>query len=165
MFHLFHLDVACVSFRCCKSRSSVTYITIGIHVCCKYMFQMFQLFQKYVAGVLSRSCVCCSGYTHMLHEYVPNILHVSDVCCSKCFPFQVFSLANTGIHRRAQQAHVGHAAAACVVPTTLVLLDIHGLFGCQTALFDLVLHVKSIVTSLRLSMEHARSIPEAGQHA
>jgi hypothetical protein len=104
--------------------------------------------------------------TLMLHEYVPNISHVSDVCCSKCFPFQMFSLASTGIHRRAQQAHVGHAAAAaCVVPTTPVLLDIHGLFGCQTALFGLVLHVKSTVTSLRLSMEHVRSIPEAGQHA
>jgi hypothetical protein len=46
----------------------------------------------------------------------------------------------------------------------LYLLDIHGFFSCQTALFGLVLHVKRAVTSLSLPVERARSIPEAGQH-
>jgi hypothetical protein len=54
----FYLDVAYVS-----------------HICCKSMFQMFYLFQSYVSAsvfmlqvvsVLSGSCICCSGYTHML---------------------------------------------------------------------------------------------------
>jgi hypothetical protein len=32
------------------------------------------MFQKYVA--ISGCCICCSGYTHMLHEYIPNVSHV-----------------------------------------------------------------------------------------
>jgi hypothetical protein len=39
----------------------------------------------------------------------------------------------------------------------LYLLDIHGLFNCQTALFG-------SVTSLRLLVERACSILEVGQH-
>ena len=54
------------------------------------MCQMFQLFQTYVASVLSRCCICCSGQTYMLQEYVVNVSSVSDVCCSKCFMLQVF---------------------------------------------------------------------------
>ena len=59
--------------------------------CCKLMFQVFQMFQRYVASVLYRCCknrpgccTCCNGYTHMFQVYVLNVLSVSDVCC-KCF--------------------------------------------------------------------------------
>jgi hypothetical protein len=41
MFHAFHMYVAYVSFGCCKSRSGVAYVVMTIHVCCKYMFQIF----------------------------------------------------------------------------------------------------------------------------
>ena len=54
------------------------------------MFQMFLLFQTYVASVLSGCCICCSAHTHMLQAYVINVASVSDVCCSKCFMLQVF---------------------------------------------------------------------------
>jgi hypothetical protein len=76
MFPIFHLDVACVSSGCCKSRSRVAYVAMAINVCCKCMFQIFQLFQTYVASVLSRYYICCGSYTHMLQAYVPNVLPV-----------------------------------------------------------------------------------------
>jgi hypothetical protein len=44
-FGVFHLNVA--------------YVAMAIHVCCKCMFE---LFQTYVASVLSE---CCSGHTHV----------------------------------------------------------------------------------------------------
>jgi hypothetical protein len=44
---------------------------------------MFQLFETYVASVLSRCCICCSDHTHMLQEYIVNVSSVLDVCC-KC---------------------------------------------------------------------------------
>jgi hypothetical protein len=55
------------------------------------MFQVFQLFQRYVARVSygcckSRlgCCICCNGCTLMLQIFVPNVSSVfSDVCC-KC---------------------------------------------------------------------------------
>jgi energy-coupling factor transporter transmembrane protein EcfT len=81
MLHMFHLDVAkvdmvlhilrwlyiyvaSVCFKCfnCFKRMlqvfylDVAYVAMTIHISYKYMFQMFQLFQKYVASVLSRCC-------------------------------------------------------------------------------------------------------------
>jgi hypothetical protein len=55
-----------------------------IHVCCKYVFEMFQLFQTYVASVLSGCCICYTSYTRMLQVYVSNVSAASNVCC-KCF--------------------------------------------------------------------------------
>jgi hypothetical protein len=43
---------------------------MAIHVCFKYMVQMFHLFQTYIASVLSGCSICCSGYTYMLQMYV-----------------------------------------------------------------------------------------------
>jgi hypothetical protein len=69
------------------------------HICCKSMFEMFQLFQSYVAKsalmlqVANVLSVCCICFTHMLQVYVPNISSASDVCCilsvscCKCFMF------------------------------------------------------------------------------
>jgi hypothetical protein len=54
---------------------------MAIHICCKYMFQMFQLFQTYIVSVLFGCCICCNGYTRMLQVYVSNVLALSNVCC------------------------------------------------------------------------------------
>jgi hypothetical protein len=67
-----------------KSRSGVVYVAMTIRICCKCMFQMFQLFQTYVASVLSGYCICCSGYTCMLQVYVLNVSPVSNLCCICC---------------------------------------------------------------------------------
>jgi hypothetical protein len=83
MFYAFQIYVAYVSFRYCKSRSGVAYVAMTIHVCCKCMFQ------KYVASVLlSRCCICCTGYTRILQVYVSNVVVVSNVCC-RCFYMNV----------------------------------------------------------------------------
>jgi hypothetical protein len=114
MLQLFHMYVAKVDRRCCKcfrgtlrvfqrfvqnissvldicckrSDLDVAYIS---HICCNYMFQMFQLFQFYVAvsvfilqvaGVLSRCCIC---FTHMLQLYILDVLFVSYVRCIQVF--------------------------------------------------------------------------------
>jgi hypothetical protein len=67
MLQVFYVDVA--------------YVLVAIHICCKWLFKMFHLFQTYVAGVLFECCICCSGYTHMLQAYVINVSPVSHVCC------------------------------------------------------------------------------------
>jgi hypothetical protein len=92
---MFHLDVACVSSRCCITcmlqvyisnvsvicfkkifqlfLTYVAYVVMAIHVYCKCMFQMFQLFKTYVASVLSRCYIFCMGYTRMLQVYISNV--------------------------------------------------------------------------------------------
>jgi hypothetical protein len=50
-FILLLLYVAVVAFRCFKSRSGVAHIAMAIHACFRRMFQMFHLFQTYVASV------------------------------------------------------------------------------------------------------------------
>jgi hypothetical protein len=82
MLHVFYLDVAKVDFVLHMLQLQV-YITNVSTI-------------SEVVSVLSGCCIYCSGYTHMLHKYIPNVSHVSGVCCSKCFLFQVFSLASTG---------------------------------------------------------------------
>jgi hypothetical protein len=47
-----------------QKRFSVAYVAMAIYVCCKCIFQ------TYVVSVLSRYCICCSGYTCMLQVYV-----------------------------------------------------------------------------------------------
>jgi hypothetical protein len=49
MLHVFYIDVA-------KADRDVAYVAMAIHVCFKCMFQMFRLFQTYVASVSSRCC-------------------------------------------------------------------------------------------------------------
>jgi hypothetical protein len=53
----------------------------------KSIFQVFQMFQRYVASVVYRCCKsrsgCCiywNGYTHMFQMYVPNVSSGLDVC-------------------------------------------------------------------------------------
>jgi hypothetical protein len=68
------------------------------HICCKSMFEMFQLFQSYVAisvlmlqvaSILSEYCI---SFTHMLQVYVPNVSFTSDICCIH-FMLQVFHIS------------------------------------------------------------------------
>jgi hypothetical protein len=58
------------------------------NVCCKCIFQMFKMFQRYVSyGCCkdrSECCTCCNVLTRMLQEFVRNVLFVSDICC-KCY--------------------------------------------------------------------------------
>jgi hypothetical protein len=70
---MFHPGVACVSTRCC------IYNAMAIHICCKCIFQMFQLFLYGCCS--SRYCICCSDYTRMLQVYVLNVSPVLDICC------------------------------------------------------------------------------------
>jgi hypothetical protein len=80
---------------------------LAIHVCCKCMFQIFQL--------LSGCCICCSGYTHMLQVYVSKVSPVSDAFCSKCFMLQVFSLAEREASTGGEGSHVrGQSPRPCV---------------------------------------------------
>jgi hypothetical protein len=48
---VFHVDVA-------KVDRDVTHVAMAIHICVKFMFLMFHLFQLYVASV---SSVCCKS--------------------------------------------------------------------------------------------------------
>jgi hypothetical protein len=57
MLQVFHMDVA-------KVDQDITYIAIGVHVCCKLLFLMFHLFfQMYVASVFI-------WMLYMFHTYV-----------------------------------------------------------------------------------------------
>jgi hypothetical protein len=86
MFQLFHLDVACFHL-------DVAYVAVAIHVCCKCMLQMFNLFLTYVASVLSRCCI-----------YVVVVIHI----CYKRI-FQLFQYGATGAAPYALSHAVGRA--------------------------------------------------------
>jgi hypothetical protein len=54
----------------------------SLPLCCKYIFQLLQMFQRYVANVSyrccksrSENCICCNGYTRM-QAFVSNVLSV-----------------------------------------------------------------------------------------
>jgi hypothetical protein len=105
---VFYIDVA-------KVDRDIANVVRAIHVCFKCMFQIFYLFQTYIASVSSRYCKyrfgCCI-YIFMcfkcFHTYVASVFHldvamfvmdkhvffkffwcfvnVLDVCC-KCFSY------------------------------------------------------------------------------
>ena len=50
MLQVFHVDAV-------KVDRDVAYVAMAIHVCCKLLFRMFQLFQTHVARVLSGCCI------------------------------------------------------------------------------------------------------------
>jgi hypothetical protein len=58
MLQVFYLDVA-------KLNLNIAYVAMAIHVCFKRMFQVFHLFQKYVASV-SSGCFNVDLVLHML---------------------------------------------------------------------------------------------------
>jgi hypothetical protein len=62
---------------CCKCFIKTLHMlqwayTYAASVC----FQMFKLFQTYVASILSGYYICCSDYTHILQVFVLNVLSV-----------------------------------------------------------------------------------------
>jgi hypothetical protein len=61
-----------------KVDRDVAYVAMTTHVYCKYLFQIFQLFQMYVARALSR---CCIWFTLMLHVFYPDVAYVLHICC------------------------------------------------------------------------------------
>jgi hypothetical protein len=69
MMQIFHLDVS-------KINLSVVHIVMAIHACFKHMFQVFHLFQTYIANVSSECCKSRSGVAH-----VAMAIHA----CFKCF--------------------------------------------------------------------------------
>jgi energy-converting hydrogenase Eha subunit C len=86
MLHVFYLDIA--------------YVAMAIHVCCKYIFQMFQLFHlnaacfyldvAHVAVAICVYCKCIQMF-HMFHTYVASVLYECcicySVCCKRIFQF------------------------------------------------------------------------------
>jgi hypothetical protein len=54
--------------------------------CCNYIFQVFQVFQRYIASVSYRCCksrsgccICCNDYARMFQVYVLNVSSISNV--------------------------------------------------------------------------------------
>jgi hypothetical protein len=76
MLHVFHPDAGCCI--CCKC----------IHVYCKCMFQMFHLFQTYIATILSRCCIYFSGDKQMLQVSIQKCFicfrHMLQLFLSRC---------------------------------------------------------------------------------
>ena len=74
---MFHLDVA--------------YVAVAIHVCCKCVFQMFQLFHldvacfhldaAYVAEAIPVCCKCMFQMFHLFQTYIASVL---SRCCIYC---------------------------------------------------------------------------------
>jgi hypothetical protein len=77
MFPVFHLDVA-------KIDRGVAHVAKAIHVCFKYMFQIFYLFfQTFIVSALSGCFIC---FTRMLQLFYLDIAYI-------CNGFQEFSYA------------------------------------------------------------------------
>jgi len=94
----FHLDVA-------KVDRGVAHVAYVLEACCKSMFWVFQMFQRYISSVFRDACCncvygCCIGFTHMLHVFYSDVAYgcngfqVCFRCVFKCFisMFQVFQL-------------------------------------------------------------------------
>jgi hypothetical protein len=51
MLHVFRIGVAKVDRDVAKIDQVITYVAMAMHVCFKLMFQMFHLYQTYVASI------------------------------------------------------------------------------------------------------------------
>jgi CO dehydrogenase/acetyl-CoA synthase alpha subunit len=71
---------------------------------------------------LSRYCICCSGYTHMLQAYVLNVSPVLDICCSKCF-----YVASVFVSRRGKRGTCG----VFHLDVAYVAIAIHVCYKCM----------------------------------
>jgi hypothetical protein len=83
-------------FSFCKLQVFYLNIVYVSHICCNNMFQIFQLFESYVAvsvfilqvaSVLSECCLC---FTHILQAYVPDVISVAYVCCMQVLMLHIF---------------------------------------------------------------------------
>jgi hypothetical protein len=103
MFHLFQ-NVCCKRFDL-----NVAYVS---QMCCNNMFQMFYLFQSFIAasGFMLQVQVFYMDvayvFTHMLQAYVPDVSLVSVVCC-----IQVFHVARVSCCLERQRAQGSHGGA------------------------------------------------------
>jgi hypothetical protein len=82
MLQVFHLGVA-------KLYLDVAFITMATHVCCKCMFEMFDLFFRRILhlfnlGVAKVDLDVAYVVVAILQVYVPNVSSFLDVCCN-CF--------------------------------------------------------------------------------
>jgi hypothetical protein len=88
MLQMFYVDVA-------KVDRDVAYVTMAIHVCCKCLFQLFQLFQTDVARVLSGCYICFTlmffdnNVSHLCCDCFIPMLHMFSHICCKCFRLDV----------------------------------------------------------------------------
>jgi hypothetical protein len=86
MLQVLYIDVA-------KIDQDVAHVVMAIHVCFKCMFQIFHLFQMYVASSFSKCCKSrsdCCIYMHaasicfkcfqVFHTHVLQVFHL-DVAC------------------------------------------------------------------------------------
>jgi hypothetical protein len=99
VFQRFVQNVSSIPVVCCKrSDLNVAYVS---HICCNNMFQIFQLFQSYVAVIVFMLQVtnilfgCCICFTYMLEVYVADVficcicmLHSSVLCCTSFMLFE-----------------------------------------------------------------------------
>jgi hypothetical protein len=105
-FGCFYLDVVCFYL-------DVAYVAVAIHLCCKYMFQIFHLFSDvcykyfmnvaYVAVVIHICCKCMFQLFHLLY-----------VCCNRCCSSTCSdSLASTRCTRHPYTTSVVPHGGAC----------------------------------------------------
>jgi hypothetical protein len=99
-------DIASVCSKCfmCFRRLMQAFFYLDVahvsHICCKSTFEVFKLFQSYVAisvfmlQVASVLSGCCIYFTHMLQVYILNVSFASDICC-----IQVFHVASVSCFR------------------------------------------------------------------
>ena len=89
--------VAFISYGCFKSRSGdvahVAYVAIVSEACCKHMFRVFQMFQRFVSSHhLCFADACCK----CVYLDVVDVSHIRCMCfiwmfAYGCSGFQVFS--------------------------------------------------------------------------
>jgi hypothetical protein len=86
MLQWLYTYVASVFSKCCSCFIWMLHMFVDLQWLYTYVasvcFKCFTCFRRMlqVFCVLSRCCICCSGYTHMLQTYVSIVL----VCCSRC---------------------------------------------------------------------------------
>jgi hypothetical protein len=91
MLHVFNLDVA-------KVDRDVAHVAMVIHVCCKCMFQILQLFSNACASVCFK---CSSSFKRMLQIFYLDVVYDAvaiHICCKHMFRmfhlFQTYVAAN-----------------------------------------------------------------------
>ena len=100
------MHVAGVSYGCCRCFISmlqkyigdVACVAMDTHVCCKCMFQVFELFHMNVAIVLFGCCKvdldvpCVTIVSHICCKFIFQMFHLFSNACCKCFPLDIAKL-------------------------------------------------------------------------
>jgi hypothetical protein len=134
MFHMFQTYV-CKCFDL-----DVAYVS---HTCCTSIFQMFQSYvvtsvsMLQIISVLSRSCICCNGYAHMLQVYVSTVFKSM---------LQVFYL------------NIAYVVVTIHICYKCMFLNVLSIFR---RMLQKVLHVQSVFISRHGKGAQAEEIPRA----